>query len=350
MICQSNNMVKTKGKGRCGMQRAKPVVKTKYRGDIFMSEKVYVGVDLGGTAIKVGLCDENGNLLQTYEGETGTEYGADTVLDRIAEYVRLLVSESPYSWDQVAGIGAGIAGFLDIPEGIVKFSANLGWRNVPVKKTLEEKLGKTVAIDNDANVAALGEAWSGAGAGIPNLVCYTVGTGVGGGIIINGRIYQGYSGMAGELGHMAIVPDLEAIQCGCGQIGCLETVSSATGIVRMAKDAVGRGDKTSLGLIPHITAKDVFDAAKAGDEVALRIVNRAAFYIGKSMSLLAVIVNPQRFIVGGGVSKAGDILLNPIREIFKKYTPEAAQENVDIVPATLGNNAGIVGAACLNLR
>ncbi|WP_058301036.1 ROK family glucokinase [Gorillibacterium timonense] len=315
-----------------------------------MSGKVYVGVDLGGTSIKVGLCDENGKLLQTYEGPTGSEHGPDEVLERIAQYVRLLVDESPYNWEDVAGIGAGLAGFLDIPEGIVRFSPNLKWHDVPVKATLEQKLGKPVAIDNDANVAALGEAWSGAGAGIANVVCYTLGTGVGGGIIIGGKIYQGSDGMAGELGHMSVVPDLEAIQCGCGQMGCLETVSSATGIIRMAKDAVQRGDKTSLAMIQNITAKDVFDAAKAGDEVALRIVNRAAYYLGRSMAALAVVLNPKRFIVGGGVSKAGEILFQPIREIFKKYTPAQVQENVDIVPATLGNDAGIVGAAGLNLR
>jgi len=315
-----------------------------------MSGKVYVGVDLGGTSIKVGLCDENGKLLQTYEGPTGSELGSEEVLERIAQYIRLLVDQSPFSWDDVAGIGAGLAGFLDIPEGIVRFSPNLKWHDVPVKATLEKKLGKPVAIDNDANVAALGEAWSGAGAGIANCVCYTLGTGVGGGIIIGGKIYQGSAGMAGELGHMAVVPDLEAIQCGCGQLGCLETVSSATGIIRMAKDAVQRGDKTSLAMIQNITAKDVFDAAKAGDEVALRIVNRAAFYLGKSMAALAVVLNPKRFIVGGGVSKAGEILFQPIREIFKKYAPAQVQENVDIVPATLGNDAGVVGAAGLNLR
>ncbi|MCZ8513921.1 ROK family glucokinase [Paenibacillus filicis] len=315
-----------------------------------MTDQVYVGVDLGGTTIKVGLCDPQGKLLQTYEGPTGTEHGADVVLENIAQYVRKLVSESPYTWEQVAGIGAGIAGFMDIPEGFVKLSPNLGWRNVPVKKILEEKLGKTVKIDNDANVAALGEAWSGAGAGIPNVVCYTLGTGVGGGIIINGRIYQGYSGMAGELGHMIVVPDLEAIDCGCGKKGCLETVSSATGIIRMAKEAVERGEHTSLALVENIMAKDVFDAAKTGDEVSLRIINRAAMYIGKSMAAVSVVINPQRYIVGGGVSKAGDILFDAIRKYYEDSTQETAKEGVDIVPAVLGNDAGVVGAAGLNLH
>ncbi|MNQ70528.1 Glucokinase [compost metagenome] len=315
-----------------------------------MSNQIYIGVDLGGTNIKVGICDEQGKLLKTLEGPTSPELGAESVLERIAQYVRQIVEESEYTWEQVAGIGAGLAGFMDIPEGFVKFSPNLQWHNVPAKKTLEALLGKQVKIDNDANVAALGEAWAGAGAGIPNCVCYTLGTGVGGGIIINGKIYQGSAGMAGELGHMSIVPDIEAIQCGCGQMGCLETVSSATGIVRMAKDAVERGERTSLALHEKIEAKHVFDDAKSGDEVALRIVNRAAYYIGRSMAALAVVINPKRFIIGGGVSKAGEILFQPIRETFIKYTPEAAAEGVEIVAATLGNDAGVVGAAGLNLR
>jgi glucokinase len=315
-----------------------------------MGDQVYVGVDLGGTSIKVGLCDEFGKLLHTYEGPTGTEYGSDVVLENIAQYVRRLVADSSYQWEQVAGIGAGIAGFMDIPEGFIKLSPNLGWRNVPVKKILEEKLGKTVKIDNDANVAALGEAWSGAGAGIPNVVCYTLGTGVGGGIIINGKIYQGFNGMAGELGHLKVVPDLEAIQCGCGMIGCLETVSSATGIIRMGDEAVERGEHTSLALIDNLTAKDVYDAAKSGDEVALRIINRAALYLGRSMAIVSVVLNPQRFIIGGGVSKAGDILFEGLRKYFGECAQDAAKEGVDIVPAILGNDAGVVGAAGLNLH
>jgi glucokinase len=314
-----------------------------------MSEKIYVGVDLGGTTVKVGICDASGTLLHTYEGPTGTEHGSDVVLDNIVQYVHKLVTDTSYDWEQVAGIGAGVAGFMDIPEGFMKLSANLGWRNVPVKKILEQKLGKTVKIDNDANVAALGEVWSGAGKGFSNVVCYTLGTGVGGGIIINNKIVQG-NGMAGELGHLNLVPDLEAIQCGCGMMGCLETVSSATGIIRMGKEAVQRGEHTSLALVENITAKDVFDAAKSGDEVALRIINRAAFYLGKSMAAVSVVLNPQRFIVGGGVSKAGDILFDAIRKYYGEFTQDTIKEGVDIVPAVLGNDAGVVGAAGLHLH
>ncbi|MEI7027817.1 ROK family glucokinase [Paenibacillus sp. y28] len=316
-----------------------------------MSEKIYIGVDLGGTTVKLGICTEEGELLHKFEGPTDAEQGPETVLNRINEYSRALVGNSSFSWDQVAGVGAGIPGFMDIAEGFVKLSPNFpGFVNVPVKKGLEERFGKPVKINNDANVAVLGEAWAGAGKGVSTLVCYTLGTGVGGGVIVDGRLCTGFAGMAGELGHMQIVPDLEAIQCGCGQYGCLETVSSATGIIRMATDAVERGDSTTLTELGSITAKDVFDAAKAGDEVACRIVNRAAYYLGRAMAAVAVVINPQRFIVGGGVSAAGDVLLDPVREVFKKYTTNKANEGVEIVRAQLGNSAGVVGAAGLMLR
>lgn len=314
-----------------------------------MAEPLYVGVDIGGTAVKVGLCNSAGALLHTYEGPTGSENGPDASVQAMAGYVRKLVGDNGYAWEDVRGVGVGMPGFMDFETGVVFLSANFpGWTNVPLKEKLEQQLGKQVRINNDANVAALGEAWAGAGRGLKNVVVFTLGTGVGGGIIVRGQIYEGFSGMAGELGHIQVVPDMEAIQCGCGQRGCVETVSSATGIVRMASDAVKRGDQTLLSHASSITAKDVFDAAKAGDEVAGRIVNRAAFYLGKAMATTAVIVNPERFIIGGGVAKAGDILLDPVREVFRKLTPERAV--TDIVPAELGNNAGVVGAAGLNLR
>lgn len=315
-----------------------------------MSENVYVGVDLGGTAIKVGICNEQGALLHTYEGPTEVSKGVDTVISNIEKYVRHIVEESPYSWEQLVGVGAGVAGFTNVREGVIVLAPNVGFKDVPIRSILEDRLGKLVKIDNDANVAALGEAWAGAGNGIENCVCYTLGTGVGGGIIINGKIYQGFSGMAGEIGHTNVVPDLEAIQCGCGKMGCLETVSSATGIIRMANDAVERGDHTSLQSVDNIMAKDVFDAAKAGDEVALRIVHRAAYYLGKSLASVAAVLNPEMFIIGGGVSKAGDILFDEVRSVFASLAPEPLQRGVAIVPATLGNDAGIVGAAGLLIR
>lgn len=315
-----------------------------------MAMQIYIGVDLGGTSVKTGICDEEGHLLTSSEGPTEADLGTERVVANIVAYVRKLVQESQYDWDQVAGIGAGVPGFMDKAEGFIHFSPNLPLSNVPLRRLLEEQWGKPVMLENDANVAALGEAWSGAAKGVPISVLYTLGTGVGGGIVIDGRVLSGATGMAGELGHMTIVPDLEAIQCGCGQTGCLETVSSATGIIRMANDAVARGDKTMLADLKAITAKDVFDAARANDETALRIVQRAAYYLAKSMAMVSLVVNPNRFVVGGGVSKAGDLLLDPVRDAFRKLAPERAQEGVDIVAARLGNDAGMIGAAglCLN--
>ncbi len=315
-----------------------------------MGHPIYLGVDLGGTSIKTGICDQEGNLLRTLETMTEADQGTERVIANIAASAKRIVEESDYDWEQVQGIGMGIPGFMDVEEGFMKLSPNLPLTNVPLKKLLEERLDKTIYMGNDANVAALGEAWSGAGKGVPLMVMYTLGTGVGGGIIINGDILIGSSGMGGELGHMAVVPDLEAIQCGCGKLGCLETVSSATGIIRMASDAVERGDRTMLADVATITAKDVFDAARAGDETALRIINRAAFYLGKSIATLSVVVNPNRFVIGGGVSKAGDLILNPVREAFKQFAQAKAQEGVEIVGAMLGNDAGMIGAAGLCIR
>jgi len=318
-------------------------------GVIGMTQSIYVGVDVGGTSIKLGICNVNGDLLETYEGPTEAEGGSEVVLRHIAEYARKIVEQSAYSWEQVAGVGVGFPGFMDMKNGVVRFAPNLKWENIPVRAKLEEKLQKPIRINNDANIAALGEAWAGAGKGVDDLIMLTLGTGVGGGIIAGGKIYEGYNGMAGELGHIHVVPDLEAIQCGCGRKGCVETVSSATGIVRMAKDALERGEKTMLSM-GEVTAKAVLDAAREGDEVAKRIVSRAGYYLGLTMSTLAIILNPQRFIIGGGVSKAGEILFQPVREAFAKHTPPSMQEGVDIVPAILGNNAGVVGAAALHLR
>jgi glucokinase len=312
-----------------------------------MTDKLYIGLDIGGTAVKAGLCGADGELLHLVEGPTETECGRERVLDNIAACARRCVEESPFSWERVAGVGAGIPGQIDAERGVVEFIANLPLTGVRLKDYLESALGRPARISNDANVAALGEAWSGAGRGVSSSVTYTLGTGVGGGIVIGGRVIDGFSGMGGELGHMALVADSEAVRCGCGKTGCLETVSSATGIVRMAREAVGRGVRTSLADAGELTAKAVFDAAKAGDGTALGIVDRAAHYLGKSMALVALIVNPERFIVGGGVAKAGEFLLERVREAFHAHALERARQGVEIVAAELGNNAGVIGAAGL---
>ena len=274
-----------------------------------MADKYYIGIDIGGTAVKVGVCGANGELIHTHEGPTEKELGRDRVLENITAYARRCVEEASLDWERIRGVGVGIPGQIDAKQGVIVFMANLPLAGVRLKDYLESALSRPVRISNDANVAALGEAWSGAGRGVASSVTFTLGTGVGGGIVVDGRVIDGFSGMGGELGHIAVVPDSEAVRCGCGKIGCLETVASATGIVRMAREAVEQGVRTALAEAGELTAKAVFDAAKAGDKTALGIVGRATHYLGLSMAQVAVIVNPQRFIIGGGVAKAGEFLL-----------------------------------------
>lgn len=316
-----------------------------------MAQPIYVGIDLGGTSIKAGVVDASGRLEHVHERRTEADRGVEHVIAGMMEAARQAVEECGYTWDRVAGIGAGIPGFIDMRAGVVRLSPNLRWKDIPVRRLLEEAAGLPVQILNDANAAALGEALSGAGAGCDPVVCFTIGTGVGSGIIIGRRVFEGAGGMAAEAGHVRVVPDPEAVACGCGQIGCLETVSSATGIVRMAQEAAelamqGRGGRTRLAELPQpLTARDVFEAARDGDGAARAIVDRAAFYLGRALATVAVLINPQRMIIGGGVSAAGEMLIDLIRRHFSREVPGPYRESVDIVPAVLGNHAGVVGAA-----
>lgn len=311
-----------------------------------MTKQAVIGVDLGGTTIKVGLCRPNGELLRKWEGATDAHEGADRIIANIVDYASQLLVQHGWGWDEIAGVGLGVAGFVDAQKGWVSSSPNLGIKDVAIRDQLQQKVNVPVMIDNDTNTAALGEASMGAGQGKKHVVCYTLGTGVGGGIVANGRIYQG-GGYAGEFGHMRVVPDLEAVSCRCGQTGCLETVASATGIRRMAMEAMERGEQGELTLIENISTKDVFDAARNGDEVALRIVKRATYYLAKSMALATVILDPERFIIGGGVSLAGDVLFEPLRQFYEKDVLQQFKGKADIQPAKLGNEAGMIGSALL---
>lgn len=311
-------------------------------------EKRCIGVDLGGTNIKVGVVDPSGNLLYKTERPTRAEEGVDAVIARITSCAREAAEASGTSWDQVAGVGVGLPGFLDIPRGIVKRLTNLPWENVPIRELLEKAWERPVKIDNDANVAALGEAWSGAGAGISDLVCITLGTGVGGGVIAAGRLVHGVGGAAGEIGHIRI--EEGGALCGCGQRGCLETIASATGIVRMAKEKIASGRETSLVEAAKentLTSRDVFREMEAGDPVAREVIERATDALAQAMATLSVILNPARFIIGGGVARAGESLFRPLREAYSRRALPSAAEGVSIVPAQLGNDAGVIGAAGL---
>lgn len=311
-------------------------------------EKRFIGIDIGGTNIKFGIVNEHGKVLGSYEIATKKEEGAERVIHRIIDKVYQIAEETKTPWSQIAGVGIGLPGFLDIPNGVVKYLTNLGWKDVPIKARLEEAWKVPVQIDNDANVAAFGEAWVGAGAGISDLVCITLGTGVGGGIISGGRLLRGANGFAGEIGHIQMDPN--GVQCNCGQIGCLETISSATGIVRLAKDRARAGQFTILSellMADKCTTKDIFKAAKQGDSVANEVLDQAITTLAKAMAQLSVILNPACFIIGGGVSKAGEDLFRPLREKYQHLTQQNAKQGVQILPAKLGNHAGFIGAAGL---
>ena len=309
--------------------------------------KYCFGVDLGGTTVKMGLFHVDGQLLQKWEIPTRTENAGEAILSDIAAAILGQLEEQQIDKADVHGIGSGIPAAVK-DDGIVKKTSNLGWDYKEVKRELEEYTGLPVRTGNDANVAALGEMWKGGGAGHKNLVMVTLGTGVGGGVIIDGRILVGVSGAGAEIGHLT-VNEAETQECGCGRKGCLEQYASATGIVRMAKKVLAQNTKETVLCAENVTAKDVFDAVKAGDLVAMEIAEDFGKYLGYALANLAVVVDPGVFVIGGGVSKAGQVLLQYIE---KYYQERALWENakVKFVLAELGNDAGIYGAAKLALE
>lgn len=314
-----------------------------------MGKRFYAGIDLGGTSIKMGICTEQGEMV--IERERPTPQGHySKVLEAFQQMLQDLLSEVNLSLNQLSGVGVGVPALLDIEKGFVYEIVNLGWRDVPLKQELTTLLGIPCYIDNDANTAALGEMWQGAGRGADHLICITVGTGIGGGLIFNGDIFHGTNGLAGEIGHVTVRPD-EGRPCNCGKTGCLETETSATAIAFYGKKAVEEGEATLLADVMKrtgtVTAKDVIDAAKQGDEIGERIVRHVGYYLGLTLAQLSNVLNPQKIIIGGGVSKAGDFFMDPIRENFNKYALSRVSGSTDILPAKLGNRAGWLGAAWL---
>ena len=309
--------------------------------------KYCFGVDVGGTTIKMGLFDMDGTVLEKWEIPTRTENGGKLILPDIAEAVTKKMQEKSIDKSEVAGVGVGVPGPVDA-DGIVHCAVNLGWGVVDVKKTLSDLLGVTVEAGNDANVAALGEMWKGGGSGHKNLVAVTLGTGVGGGIIVNGHILTGVTGAGGEIGHIHM-EDEESDVCGCGNRGCLEQYASATGIVRLANRMLAHTTEKTVLTETQVTAKTVFDAVKAGDNVAIEIAEQFGEYLGKGLAAVAGVVNPEIFEVGGGVSKAGTVDLDYIKKYFTKYVFHGSRETIFAL-ATLGNDAGIYGAAKMVLE
>lgn len=300
------------------------------------------GVDIGGTTIKMGLFQKDGTIIDKWEIKTRTENGGEEILPDIAASIEAKMVEHKIPKEELKGVGAGIPAPVS-EEGIVQKTANLGWGYKNVKCELEELVKVPVRIGNDANVAALGEMWKGGGKGHKNVLMVTLGTGVGGGIIVNEQILTGANGAGGELGHVCVNPH-ETIPCGCGCFGCLEQYSSATGIVRLAKEKLAVTDKATILNAETVTAKDVFDAVKAGDEVADEIAVTFGTYLGRALRNMAVILDPTVIVIGGGVSKAGEVLLDYIKKPYMENV-FFVNDKVEFVLAELGNDAGICGAA-----
>lgn len=309
--------------------------------------KYVFGVDIGGTTVKIGLFTVEGGLTDKWEITTRTDEGGKYILGDIAESIDKKLEEKEIPKAEVAGIGMGVPGPVK-EDGTVLRCANLGWGIFNVAEELSSLTGLPVKAGNDANMAALGEMWQGGGKGYSNLVMVTLGTGVGGGIILGGKMIAGVNGAAGEIGHMQ-VNEAETEVCGCGRKGCLEQYTSATGIVRTANIELNTSEKSSsLRNVQYVSAKEIFDAAKKGDELASEIVEKHGECLGKALAQIACTIDPEVFVIGGGVSKAGSLLIETMQKYFVINAFHACK-NTKFTLATLGNDAGMYGGACLIL-
>ena len=312
-------------------------------------KKYCFGIDVGGTTVKMGLFTTEGELLDKWEIPTRKEDGGAYILNDVAASVEAKLAEKNIEKEDVAGAGIGVPG-PTLDTGYVSICVNLGWKDKNPANELSELLSIPVKAGNDANVAALGEMWKGGGEGYLDVVLLTLGTGVGGGIIINGEIAPSHRGVGGELGHITVNPDEEAT-CNCGNHGCLEQYASATGVVRIAKKLLAASkEESSLRTLETVTAKDVFDAAKAGDHLAVEAVEVLGKYLGLVVANVALTVDPDVFFIGGGVSKAGQVLIDVITKYYHKFAKIIGDNKAKVVLAKLGNDAGIYGAARMVLK
>lgn len=306
-------------------------------------KKYVFGVDIGGTTVKIGYFTSEGELLEKWEITTRVDEGGKYILGDICDSINAKLAQKNISKDDVCGIGMGVPGPVK-GDGTVLKCVNLGWGIFNVAEEMSKLTGLPVKAGNDANMAALGEMWQGGGKGYDNLVMVTLGTGVGGGIIIDGKMLSGVNGAGGEIGHIQ-VNDKETDVCGCGRKGCLEQYTSATGIVRMANIALNNTDKPSaLRTAQYISAKAIFDAAKTGDELALSIVEEHGKCLGKALAQIACVVDPDIFVIGGGVSKAGEIITDTTQKYFQENAFHACKK-IKFALAKLGNDAGMYGGA-----
>ena len=310
--------------------------------------KYYVGIDLGGTNIVAGVVDEEYNIIAKASTKTNCPRPEKEIADDMARMAVEAVKNAKLTMDDIEWIGVGTPGIANSSTGIIEYSNNLGFKDTPMVKYIQESINKPVFIENDANAAAYGEYVAGAAKGAKNAVCITLGTGVGGGIIIDGKVVSGAIGCGGEIGHMVIEPD-ETELCGCGGHGHLEQYASATGVVRLAKKELEATDEESeLRKSDNLTAKQVWIAAKNGDALALRVVDAFGRYLAHALGNIASVVDPEIFIIGGGMSNAGEFLLDQVKKYYGKNL-FAPLRDKKFALAEFGNDAGIYGAAKLLL-
>ncbi len=313
-----------------------------------LKSKPILAIDVGGTKIRLALVSDDGTIVSSKQYPTHADKGYQEVIKRITNGIEQIVIDSKLSLHDIRGISVAAAGIIDSRNGIITTSPNLpDWKDIPLKDILVDSLGLDVYLMNDANAAALGEYHAGVGKGIKNLVYITVSTGIGGGIVIDGELYTGTDGCAGELGHMVIEAD--GPQCKCGNYGCLEILASGTAIAREAQKRINQGDKSLLSNLvkscEEITARTVSIAAKKGDLVAIEVINKAAYYLGIGMANIVNIFNPEMIIIGGSVSKMGEMLLKPARKVVKQRAFNLPTSSVSIVRSHLSDDSGIIGAA-----
>jgi glucokinase len=317
-------------------------------------ERYFVGLDVGGTTMKCAVVDDAGRpLSKPAVLDTLPERGQEAGLETMCESIRQAVAAAKLTLQDITAIGVATPGLMDIAAGLILDPPNLKpWRNVPVRDHIQSVFQKTTAFQNDANAAAYGEYWVGAGRGTKSLVMITLGTGVGGGIIVDDRIIEGHSSHGGELGHMRIDMPETGRLCGCGRRGCLEAYSSATSIVQRAREAMA-ADRTPSRLReklrdedgPALTAREVFEVAATGDELASKIVDDSAYYLALGCTNVLATVDPQMIVIGGGVAAAGDFFMAKIREYVGRFGLSYPAGRVTITAAMLGSDAGFIGAA-----
>lgn len=308
--------------------------------------KYVFGVDVGGTTVKLGLFDAEGNVKDKWEIPTRTEEKGSHIMADIAGSIMVKMKQEGLEKEDIIGVGMGVPGPVKA-DGTVLKAANLGWGVFNPNEELSELLGVPVKTGNDANVAALGEMWKGGGQGYRDMVAVTLGTGVGGGVILGGHMVCGSNGAGGEIGHIHL-EDNEEEQCGCKNRGCLEQYASATGIVRLANKKLAVTSRDSILRQGEVSAKSIWDAVKAEDELAMEVAEMYGEYLGKGLAAVADVVNPEVFVIGGGVSKAGRVVIDYMEPYFKKYVFHGGA-NAKFALAKLGNDAGIFGAVKLIL-